>query len=181
MIFSTLGFSIPLFWLGFIFMIIFAVQLGVLPATGYVPPSESLVEFLRHMIMPVVATGLVVMSLITRMTRATVRETLAEDYIRTARAKGLVETTVLIRHALRNAILPILTVIGGGFALLLGGVVVTEQVFAIPGMGRLMVGAISSRDFPLIQGTIVVVGFVYAIINLFVDITYAYLDPRIKY
>ena len=181
MVFSTLGFSIPLFWLGFIFMIIFAVQLGVLPATGYVPPSENLVEFLRHMIMPVAATGLVVMSLITRMTRATVRETLAKDYIRTARAKGLVETTVLIRHALRNAILPILTVTRRGFALLLGGVVVTEQVFAIPGMGRLMVGAISSRDFPLIQGTIVVVGFVYAIINLFVDITYAYLDPRIKY
>ena len=181
MIYSTLGFSIPLFFLGFIFMLVFAVHLGWLPANGYIPPQEDLLQFVRHLIMPSIATGLVIMSLFTRMTRATVRETLNQDYIRTARAKGVREEFVLIRHALRNALLPVVTVVGASMAILLGGVVVTEQVFTIPGMGRLMVNAVQNRDFPLIQGIILLSALFHALINLLTDLTYAYLDPRIRY
>ena len=181
MVFSTVGYSIPLFWLGFILMYVFAVRLEIVPVAGYVHPGENLGAFFHRLVLPVIATGLVVMALIARMTRATVLEVLGEDYIRTARAKGLVESTVLIRHALRNAILPIITVIGVGFALLLGGVVVTENVFAIPGLGRLLVNAISHRDYPVIQGTILVLSAIYAVVNLMVDISYAFLDPRIRY
>ena len=181
MVFSTVGYSIPLFWLGFILMYVFAVRLEIVPVAGYVHPGENLGAFFHRLVLPVIATGLVVMALIARMARATVLEVLGEDYIRTARAKGLVESTVLIRHALRNAILPIITVIGLGFALLLGGVVVTENVFAIPGLGRLLVNAISHRDYPVIQGTILVLSAIYAVVNLMVDISYAFLDPRIRY
>ena len=181
MVFSTAGYSIPLFWLGFILMYVFAVRLEIVPVAGYVHPGENLGAFFHRLVLPVIATGLVVMALIARMARATVLEVLGEDYIRTARAKGLVESTVLIRHALRNAILPIITVIGVGFALLLGGVVVTENVFAIPGLGRLLVNAISHRDYPVIQGTILVLSAIYAVVNLMVDISYAFLDPRIRY
>ena len=181
MVFSTVGYSIPLFWLGFILMYVFAVRLEIVPVAGYVHPGENLGAFFHRLVLPVIATGLVVMALIARMARATVLEVLGEDYIRTARAKGLVESTVLIRHALRNAILPIITVIGVGFALLLGGVVVTENVFAIPGLGRLLVNAISHRDYPVIQGTILVLSAIYAVVNLMVDISYAFLDPRIRY
>ena len=181
MIFSTLGYSIPLFWLGFMFIYLFGVKLHWAPAAGYVHPGDSVPQFFIRLAMPVASTGLVVMALIARMTRATVLEVLHEDYIRTARAKGLAETNVLIRHALRNAILPIITVIGVGFALLLGGVVVTENVFAIPGLGRLLVDAIERRDFPVIQGTLLIVSAVYVLVNLMVDISYAFLDPRIRY
>ena len=181
MVFSTLGFSIPLFWLAFMMMIAFAVKLPLFPVAGYVPPGENIGEFFHLMALPVISTGIVVMSLIARMTRATVLETLSEDYIRTARAKGLVESTILIRHALRNAVLPIVTVVGLGFGLLLGGVVVTENVFAIPGMGRLVVDAISHRDYPVIQGTILLLSAVYALVNLMVDLSYAFIDPRIRY
>ena len=181
MIYSALGFSIPLFFLGFIFMLVFAVQLRWLPANGYVAPNENLADFFRHLLMPSIATGLVIMSLFTRMTRATVRETLNQDYIRTARAKGVREEFVLIRHALRNALLPIVTIIGASMAILLGGVVVTEQVYTIPGMGRLMVNAVQNRDFPLIQGIILLTAVFHAFINLLTDLTYAYLDPRIRY
>ncbi|MBM3944023.1 MAG: ABC transporter permease [SAR202 cluster bacterium] len=181
MVFSTVGYSIPLFWLGFIFIIVFAVKTHWLPAAGYTHPGEDLGQFFLKLILPVVSTGLVVMALIARMTRATVLEVLQEDYVRTARAKGLADTSVLIRHALRNAILPIITVIGVGFALLLGGVVVTENVFAIPGLGRLLVNAILHRDYPVIQGTILIISAIYAFVNLLVDISYAFLDPRIRY
>ena len=181
MVYSTLGFSIPLFFLGFIFMLVFAVHLGWLPANGYISPREDLLQFVRHLIMPSIATGLVIMSLFTRMTRATVRETLNQDYIRTAREKGVREEFVLIRHALRNALLPVVTVVGASMAILLGGVVVTEQVFTIPGMGRLMVNAVQNRDFPLIQGIILLSALFHALINLLTDLTYAYLDPRIRY
>ena len=181
MVFSTVGYSIPLFWLGFILMYVFAVRLEIVPVAGYVHPGENLGAFFHRLVLPVIATSLVVTALIARMARATVLEVLGEDYIRTARAKGLVESTVLIRHALRNAILPIITVIGVGFALLLGGVVVTENVFAIPGLGRLLVNAISHRDYPVIQGTILVLSAIYAVVNLMVDISYAFLDPRIRY
>ena len=181
MVFCTLGFSIPLFWLAFMLVIALAVKLPIFPVAGYVPPTENIGQYFYSMILPVVSTGIVVMSLIARMTRATVLETLSEDYIRTARAKGLAESRVLIHHAFRNAVLPILTVVGLGFGLLLGGVVVTENVFAIPGMGRLLVDAISHRDYPIIQGTILLLSGVYALVNLFVDLSYAYIDPRIRY
>ena len=181
MVFSTMGFSIPLFWLGFILIYVLAVQVGFFPVAGYVSPFEDLAGFFRRMALPVSATAIGAMALIARMTRATVLETLREDYVRTARAKGLEETVVLLRHALRNAILPILTVIGFGFGLLLGGVIVTEQVFAIPGLGRLLVDAIKQRDYPVIQGTILFVSVIYVFVNLLVDLLYAYFDPRIRY
>ena len=181
MVFATLGYTIPLFWLGLLLIQLLAVQFDLFPAAGYVKPSEDLGGFFYRLVLPVLATGLVVMALIARMTRATMLEALREDYIRTARAKGLADTAVLVRHALRNAILPIITVIGLGFALLLGGVVVTENVFALPGLGRLLVTAIYHRDYPVIQGTILVVSAIYAFVNLLVDISYGYLDPRIRY
>ncbi len=181
MIFTTLGYSIPLFWLGFILMWGFAVKLNWFPAIGYVAPTENLAKYFYHMILPVFATGLVVMALIGRMTRATMIETLSEDYIRTARSKGLTETRVLLAHALRNAILPIITVCGVSLALLLGGVVVTENVFAIPGMGRLLVNALSHRDYPVIQGTVLVFAAIIAVVNLLIDLSYGLFDPRIRY
>jgi len=181
MVLSTLGFSVPLFWLAFMLVIVFAVKLPLLPVAGYVPPSESIGQYFYFLVLPVISTGIVVMSLIARMTRATVLETLHEDYIRTARAKGLAESTVLMRHALRNALLPIITIVGLGFGLLLGGVVVTENVFAIPGIGRLLVNAITHRDYPMIQATVLILSGVYAVVNLLVDLSYAYLDPRIRY
>ena len=181
MVFATLGFSIPVFWLGFLMIFLFAVQLGIFPAAGYVAPTEDFGAFLHRMIMPAVATGVVLMALIARMTRATVLETLNEDYVRTARAKGLAEKAVLIRHALRNAALPILTVIGLGVAGVLSGVVITESVFAIPGLGRLLINSILARDYPIIQGVILIVSAVYVFINLLVDLSYAYFDPRVRY
>ena len=181
MVVSSLGFAIPVFFLGIMMIWLFAVRLDVLPAAGYVAPSEGLGSWFVRLIMPAFATGLIVMALITRMTRATVLEVLQEDYIRTARAKGLAERSVLIRHALRNAALPIITVIGLGVAGLLSGIVVTESVFAIPGLGRLMVSAILARDYPLIQGTILVISAVYVLINLLVDISYTFFDPRVRY
>ena len=181
MVIATLGFSIPVFFLGILMIWLFGVKLDVLPAAGYVPPSEGLGSWFVRLIMPSFATGLIVMALITRMTRATVLEVLKEAYVRPARAKGLTERAVLIRHALRNAALPIITVIGIGVAGLLSGIVVAESVFAIPGLGRLMVSAILFRDYPLIQGTILVISAVYVFINLIVDISYAFFDPRIRY
>jgi peptide/nickel transport system permease protein len=181
MVFATLGFSIPVFWLGFLMIFLFAVKLGIFPAAGYVAPTEGFFPFLHRMIMPALATGVVLMAFIARMTRATVLETLNEDYVRTARAKGLAEKAVLIRHALRNAALPILTVIGLGIAGVLSGVVITESVFAIPGLGRLLINSILARDYPIIQGVILVVSAVYVFINLLVDLSYAYFDPRVRY
>ena len=181
MVLASLGFSIPVFWLGFLMIYLFAVKLGWFPVAGYYNPSEGLWPWFHRLLMPAFATGVIVMALITRMTRATVLEVLKEDYIRTAWAKGLASRTVLMRHALRNAALPIVTVIGIGLAGVLGGLVVTEQVFAIPGLGRLLVNAILARDYPIIQGTILVISFIYVFVNLLVDISYAYFDPRIKY
>ena len=181
MVFASLGFSIPVFWLGFMLIWLFAIKLDLFPAAGYVAPTEDFVGFFYRMALPVFATGIIFMALITRMTRATVLEILREDYVRTARAKGLADNVVLIRHALRNAALPIITVVGLGFAGLLGGLVVTEQVFAIPGLGRLLVNSIVARDFPVIQAMVLVISMVYVFMNLVIDITYAYLDPRVRY
>ena len=181
MVFSTLGYSVPLFFLGYLLIIGLAVRLPLFPVAGFVHPGDGILDYLRSLFLPGLATGLVLMALITRMTRASVLEVLGEDYVRTARAKGLTETSVLLRHALRNAALPIMTVIGLGFAALLAGVVVTEVVFAIPGIGRLIVSAMVQRDYPVIQAAIILVSGIYLLVNLLVDLSYAFFDPRIRY
>ena len=181
MVVAVLGFSVPVFWLGFLLIYSFAVQLEVLPVQGYVSFRQGLIPCLKHLVLPSFTLGLVYMALIARMTRASVLEVLREDYIRTAHAKGLQPHVVLLWHALKNAALPIVTVIGVGVALLIGGVVVTESVFAIPGLGRLTVDAILHRDYPVIQGIILVFSGVYVLVNLLVDVAYTFLDPRIRY
>jgi peptide/nickel transport system permease protein len=181
MVFAVLGFSLPVFWLGFLLIYGFSIRLEILPVQGYVSFQKGFVPFLRHLILPSLTLGIVYMALIARMTRASMLEVLREDYIRTAHAKGLKPYVVLLWHALKNASLPIVTIIGVGVALLIGGVVVTESVFAIPGLGRLTVDAILHRDYPVIQGIILVFSAVYVLINLLVDMTYTFLDPRIRY
>lgn len=181
MVFAVAGFSLPVFWLGFLFIYGFSIKLAWLPVQGFVPPGENLAGFLRHLVLPTLTLGMVYMALIARITRASVLEVLSQDYIRTAHAKGVAPPRVLWRHALKNAAVPIVTVIGIGVALLIGGVVVTESVFAIPGLGRLTVDSILHRDYPVIQGIILVFSAVYVLINLLVDLSYTLLDPRIRY
>ncbi len=172
---SVLAFSVPVFLIGF------SLTLELLPVQGFVSLAEDPGAFFRHLVLPTVALGLVYTALIARITRATMLETLNEDFIRTARAKGLGEPRVLILHALKNASVPIVTTIGTGLALLIGGVVVTESVFAVPGIGRLTIDAVMQRDYPVIQGVILVVAGVYVLVNLVIDLTYSLLDPRIRY
>jgi peptide/nickel transport system permease protein len=181
MVFAVLGFSLPVFWLGFLLIFGFSIKLEWLPVQGYVSFKEGLLPCLQHLVLPSLTLGIVYMALIARMTRASMLEVLHEDYIRTAYAKGLRPHAVLLWHALKNAALPIVTIIGVGVALLIGGVVVTESVFAIPGLGRLTVDAILHRDYPVIQGIILVLSAVYVLINLLVDVIYTFLDPRIRY
>ncbi|MFC4351739.1 ABC transporter permease [Fodinicurvata halophila] len=181
MSFSVLGFSIPVFVIGYIFIGIFALELRLLPVQGYAAPSEGILEFLQRLILPSLTLATIYVALIARMTRASMLEVLGEDYIRTARAKGVKENAVLFRHALRNAAVPILTIIGIGFALLIGGVVVTESVFNIPGIGRLTVDAILARDYPVIQALILLTAGVYVLVNLIIDLSYCLIDPRIRY
>ena len=181
MVFAVSGFSMPTFWLGFILVYIFAITAGWLPVQGYMPLAGGVGSFLSHLILPALTLSVVYMALIARMTRASMLGVLDEDYIRTAFAKGLAPRGVLVRHALKNASLPIVTIIGIGFALLISGAVVTESVFALPGLGRLTVDAIVRRDYPVIQGVLLVVSGVYVLINLIVDILYVVLDPRIRY
>ena len=181
MVVAVSGFSMPVFWLGFLLVWVFAIQLGWLPVQGYTPLSAGLWPWLRQLILPALTLGFVYMALITRMTRASMLTVLREDYIRTAFAKGLASPAVLLRHALKNASLPVVTIIGVGVALLIGGVVVTESVFALPGIGRLTVDAILRRDYPVIQAVILIVSGVYVLINLVVDLLYVVLDPRIRY
>lgn len=178
---SVLAFSVPVFLIGYGLVIGFSLTLELLPVQGFVSLSEDPVAFLRHLVLPTVALGLVYTALIARITRATMLETLNEDFIRTARAKGLGEPRVLILHALKNASVPIVTTIGTGLALLIGGVVVTESVFAVPGIGRLTIDAVLQRDYPVIQGVILVIAGVYVLVNLAIDLTYSFLDPRIRY
>ena len=181
MVFAVSGFSMPTFWLGFILVYVFAISAGWLPVQGYHPIADGLWPFLSHLILPALTLSVVYMALIARMTRASMLGVLDEDYIRTAFAKGLAPRNVLVRHALKNASLPVVTIIGLGFALLIGGAVVTESVFALPGLGRLTVDAIVRRDYPVIQGVLLVVSGVYVLINLIVDVLYVVLDPRIRY
>jgi peptide/nickel transport system permease protein len=179
--FSTLGFSIPVFVLAYLLIWLVSLELGWLPVQGYRRLAEGFGPFIRHLILPSVTLSVIYIALIARVTRAAVSEALTEDFVRTARAKGLTERRVLIRHALANAAVPIVTVIGIGLALLIGGVVVTESVYAIPGLGRLTVDAVLARDFPTIQGVILLFSVVYVLVNLVIDLTYLALDPRIRY
>ena len=181
MAFSVLGFSIPVFVLAYLLIWLVSLKLGWLPVQGYKRFGDGVLPWLQHLLLPSITLSVIYIALIARVTRASVLETLGEDYIRTARAKGLAEKRVLIRHALANAAVPIVTVIGIGVALLIGGVVVTESVYAIPGLGRLTVDAVLARDFPTIQGVILLFSFAYVLINLLVDVSYVFLDPRIRY
>ena len=181
MIFAVLGFSVPVFVIGYILMYVFAIQLKWLPVQGYKELADGLWPCIRTLILPSLALGTLYTALIARITRASVMEVLAEDYIRTAKAKGLNSGTILIRHALKNAAVPIVTIIGVGIALLIGGVVVTESVFNIPGLGRLTVDAILHRDYPVIQAVIIIFSGIYVLINLLVDLSYVFFDPRIRY
>ena len=179
--FSVLGFSIPVFVLGYILIYVVSLKLNLLPVQGYRRISGGFGPFIEHLILPSITLSVVYIALIARVTRAAVSEALTEDYIRTARSKGLSESRVLIRHALANAAVPIVTVIGIGIAILVGGVVVTETVYAIPGLGQLTVDAVLARDFPVVQGVILFFSVAYVLINLLVDLSYIVLDPRIRY
>ena len=181
MMFAVIGFSVPVFVLGYFLIYGFALGLNWFPVQGYRSPFDSPAAFLHHIALPTLTLSAIFIALIARITRATVLEVLSEDYIRTARAKGQSERKVLFRHALKNAAVPIVTVIGLGVALLIGGVVVTESVFNIPGLGRLVVDAILKRDYPIIQGLILFFSFIYIVLNLLIDIAYTLLDPRIRY
>ena len=183
--FSVAGFSVPVFVIGYVLIYLFAIRWEVLPVQGYKtlfgPSGAGLWDWMRQLILPWLTLGMIYIALIARVTRASVSEALTEDYIRTARAKGIAESAVLIRHALANAAVPIVTVIGIGVALLIGGVVVTETVYAIPGLGSLTVDAVLNRDFPVIQGLVLFFSLSYVLINLLVDLSYLFLDPRIRY
>ena len=179
--FAVFGFSVPVFVVGYVLAYVFALQLEWLPVQGYTPISRGFWPWLENLILPSIALGCVYIALIARITRATMLEVLQQDYIRTARAKGLAQRPILFLHALKNASVPIVTVIGIGIALLIGGAVVTESVFAIPGLGRLTVDAILRRDYPVIQGVVLLFSFVYVLVNLMIDLLYTLLDPRIRY
>jgi peptide/nickel transport system permease protein len=179
--FSVLGFSVPVFVIGYVLIYIVAIQLGWLPVQGYQRLEEGFAGFIQRLILPSFTLAVIYVALIARITRASVLEVLNADHVRTARAKGLGEIAVLLRHVLRNAAVPIVTIIGIGVALLIGGVVVTESVYAIPGLGRLTVDAVLARDFPTVQAVILLFSMVYVLINLLVDLTYTFLDPRIRY
>lgn len=181
MVVAVLGFSVPSFVLAYIAILCFSVWLDWLPVQGYASLSEGFAPFIEHLILPSLVLGLIYGALIARITRAAMLEVLSQDYIRTAQAKGLTEGKVLVGHALRNAAIPIVTVIGSGIALLIGGVIVTETVFAIPGIGRLTVDAILRRDYPIIQGVTLILSAVYVVINLLVDMSYTFFDPRVRF
>jgi peptide/nickel transport system permease protein len=178
---AVLGFSLPIFVVAYLLIYGLAMSLDVLPIQGYKPIGEGLGEWARHLVLPSLTLGLSFMALIARVTRASVLEALGHDYIRTARAKGLGTRQLLLYHALANSAVPIVTVVGVGIALLLGGVVVTESVFAIPGIGRLVVDAILTRDYPVIQGVLLIFSGVCVLVNLLIDLLYVLLDPRIRY
>lgn len=181
MVFAVLSFSVPSFVVGYLLAWTFGLQLRWLPVQGYVPLSNGAWPAIRSLILPAVALGSVYIGLLARITRATMLEVLAQDYVRTARAKGAQERMILFKHALKNCSVPIITTIGSGVALLIGGAIVTETVFAIPGLGRLTVDAILRRDYPIIQGVILLFSFMYVLVNLLVDMLYTVFDPRIRY
>ena len=177
---AMLGASVPSFWLGLILIQVFAVHLGWFPASGYGDPGTGFADRLLHLALPAVVLGLLNSALIIRFTRAAMLDILGEDYVRTARAKGLAERTVMLKHVLRNALVPIVTVLGLTLALMIGGTVVTETVFNLPGVGNLVVRAVLRRDYPVIQGTLLVIAAIYVFINLGIDFIYTLVDPRIR-
>ena len=178
---SVLGFSVPIFVLGYLWIFGLSMQLRWFPVQGYVGPGEGILPFLSRLVLPTLTLSVIYIALIARITRASLLEVLGEDYVRTARAKGVGERTVLTHHALRNAAVPIISVIGIGIALLISGVVITESVFNLPGLGRLTVDAVLARDYPVIQGVILLFSGVYVLINLGVDLAYTIFDPRIRF
>jgi peptide/nickel transport system permease protein len=181
MAFAVLGFSVPVFVVGYVLAYLFALELDWFPVQGYTPLSAGFWPWLENLVLPAIALGCVYIALIARITRASMLEVLQQDYIRTARSKGMGQSGILFVHALKNAAVPIVTVIGIGVALLIGGAVVTESVFAIPGLGRLTIDAIVRRDYPVIQGIVLLFSVVYVLVNLAVDVLYTLLDPRIRY
>ena len=181
MILAVLSFSLPTFVVGYMLAWGFGIEMRWLPVQGYVPFSQGVWSSIKTLILPTLALSSVYVALITRITRATLLETLSQDYIRTARSKGVGNKDILFRHALKNAAIPVVTVIGSGVALLISGAVVTETVFSIPGLGRLTVDAILRRDYPIIQGVILLFSFLYVLVNLLIDLLYRVFDPRIKY
>ena len=181
MAFAVFAFSLPVFVVGYVLAFVFALYFEWLPVQGYTPLAAGLWPWLQNLILPALALGSVYIALIARITRASMLEVLQQDYVRTARAKGLGQGNILFVHALKNAAVPIVTVIGIGIALLIGGAVVTESVFAIPGLGRLTIDAILRRDYPVIQGIVLLFSFLYVLVNLMVDVTYTLVDPRIRY
>jgi peptide/nickel transport system permease protein len=181
MVFCVLGFSVPVFVVGYLLAYVFALQLDWLPVQGFTPIEDGFWPFLQGLILPTVALGLIYVALLARITRATMLDVLSQDYVRTAKAKGVGQRQMLFVHALKNAAVPIITVIGNGVALLIGGAVVTESVFAIPGLGRLTVDAILRRDYPVIQGVVLLFSVTYVLVNLAVDLLYTVFDPRIRY
>jgi peptide/nickel transport system permease protein len=178
---SVLGFSVPVFVVGYVLVQIFAIELRWLPVQGFRSITKGFGPFLERAVLPTLALSFIYVALIARMTRASMLDVLGEDYVRTARAKGIPERSVLLKHALRNAAVPVITVIGTGFGLLISGVVVTESVFNLPGIGRLTVDAVLARDYPVIQGVILLTSALYVAINLLIDVAYTFLDPRIRY
>jgi peptide/nickel transport system permease protein len=178
---AVTGFSVPVFVVGYLLVYVFAIELKWLPVQGYRPIAEGFWPWLERLILPSIALGLAYLALIARITRTTMLEVLAEDYIRTADAKGVATRPMLLKHALKNAAVPIVTIVGIGVALLIGGVVITETVFNIPGIGRLVVDAITRRDYPIIQGVVLVFSGVYVLVNLAVDLSYTLFDPRVRY
>jgi peptide/nickel transport system permease protein len=181
MVSAVFGFSTPVFVIGYVLAYVFALELDWLPVQGFTSITDGVLPFLRNLILPSVALGLIYMALIARITRATMLDVLSQDYVRTAKAKGVNQRGILFLHALKNAAVPIITIIGIGFATLIGGAVVTESVFAIPGLGRLTVDAILRRDYPVIQGVVLLFSFMYVLVNLAVDLLYTLFDPRIRY
>jgi len=179
--FAVFGFSVPVFVIGYLLAYIFALKLDWLPVQGYTPIAQGIWPWFKNLVLPAITLGTVYIALIARITRATMLEVLQQDYIRTARSKGLAQNSVLYLHALKNAAVPVITIIGIGVALLIGGAVVTESVFAIPGLGRLTLDAILRRDYPVIQGVVLIFSFVYVLVNLAVDLIYTLVDPRIRY
>jgi peptide/nickel transport system permease protein len=178
---AVLSFSLPVFVIGYGLVYAFSLQIPILPVQGYRSLADGIGPFARHMVLPTLSLGLVYTALLARMTRSSFLEVLSQDYIRSARAKGMASFQLIVIHALKNASVPIVTTIGSGIAVLIGGVVVTESVFAIPGIGRLTVDALLRSDFPVIQGVILVFSFFYVILNLAIDLLYTVLDPRIRY
>lgn len=178
---TNLAMAVPVFWLGILGIYLFALKLGWLPVQGYTSPSENLALNTRQIIMPAICLAIVPLASLARQTRSSMLEVIRQDYIRTARSKGLTEWAVITGHALKNAIIPVITLLGMQLRNLVGGAVLVEQVFNIPGMGRLMVSGVFNKDFVVVQGTVMVVAVVVALSNLLVDISYGYFDPRIRY